>query len=557
MNELSIKQKLFVVFGIMIAVFAAGGVFSLYSLGKINDGALRISSEHLSAALAAAESNTRLADYRQGEYAVATAVSLPDRIHAAQSTKKLADQLDIIFAAAEKRLTGQAADDLKAMLAEWNEYKKISAQVTLLAKSGQREEALQLLESSGKKYADISVQLEKLLDNRKDFIHEENTAAASSYSAARITLSAEILLVLVLSFLVAKYLSNSIYNSVQYLMNVSKEVAAGNLTVEAKPQGNDEFGVLTGAYADTIANLRGLIQNIQKTAADVSAFAAQLNENAGQSATATQQVAMSIGNMAESAGRQGESVNASTRDIHDMAVSLKGFAQKATESAESARNVEQIAKAGREAIAGAVNQMGQIAESVTNSANVIQSLADRSNEIGEISDTISGIAEETNLLSLNAAIEAARAGEAGKGFAVVADEVRKLAEGSGLAAQKIVALISAIQQETEQAVERMQKGKEDVESGKVVVSKAGDAFAKIADAVEGLNRHAEDILADAKLSTEKAEAMRLYGQAAMLEMVLTTFRPGRSSLQTVSLSSFRTLIRTGIPASWSSLPLRL
>ena len=120
---------------------------------------------------------------------------------------------------------------------------------------------------------------------------------------------------------------------------------------------------------------------------------------------------------------------------------------------------------------------------------------------------MSGIAEQTNLLSLNAAIEAARAGEYGRGFAVVADEVRKLAEESNTAARKIAELITTIQQDTEQAVQRMQKGTEDVQSGRTVVSQAGSAFENIAAAVTDLTRHADAILSEAAKSAAKAETL--------------------------------------------------
>lgn len=151
--------------------------------------------------------------------------------------------------------------------------------------------------------------------------------------------------------------------------------------------------------------------------------------------------------------------------------------------------------------------MNQITDSVTESAAVIEKLAERSMEISQISDTISNIADQTNLLALNAAIEAARAGEAGRGFSVVAEEVRKLAEESGQAAQQIAELISTIQADTVQAVERMKKGTEDVQSGKDVVNKAGTAFETITSAVSSLTESSEAILAAAQRSAQKAEQL--------------------------------------------------
>ncbi|TYZ21922.1 methyl-accepting chemotaxis protein [Selenomonas ruminis] len=506
-DKLTIRQKLFFVFGVLIAIFFANGLYTGYSLNSINSGALRIATEHLSSVLAGVESSRTLADYRQGEYAVVTATTLPNRIHAAQETLKKADQLDIAFDTIEPAVAPDVRDDFNNMRGTWEKYKQNTKEIIKLSKDGKKDEAIKLLDQSNGQYADMTNKLNRVVDSSKDFIHKESAEASKKYEQTKWTLIVCILFVVLLSGFMAFYLSSSIMKSIQYLMAVSKEVAAGNLTVEAVAKTQDEFGQLTAAYGDTIKNLRALIKNIQQTSDEVSTFANQLTENASQSAQATQQVAVSITNVAGNTSVQGESVSKSLADIQEMSDSLHGFQDKASSSADAARNVEGIAAEGKNAIAGAVDQMAEIADSVTDSAEVIKKLAERSEEIGQISVTISGIAEQTNLLSLNAAIEAARAGDAGRGFAVVADEVRKLAEESNTAAQKISELITTIQKDTEQAVMRMQKGTEDVKSGREVVSKAGSAFESISTAVSNLTKHADDILMEARKSTAKAEEL--------------------------------------------------
>ena len=376
-----------------------------------------------------------------------------------------------------------------------------------LAKSGNIPEAARLLESSSKMYGEIGTRLNKVLDNRKDFIHAEVIASENKYTETRIILTITIAIVVLFSVFMAYFLSRAILNPIEYLSNVSRELAAGNLTVEAKPQSNDEFGSLTKIFADTISKLRQLIENIQRNAIEASNFASQLNENASQSALATQQVAQSIGNVAENASKQGIAVERSTDDIRAFAELLQGFENKADSSVNSAKNVEEIAESGRTAVRGAVDQMSAVADSVSKTAKVIEKLTDRSTQIGNISSTISNIAEQTNLLALNAAIEAARAGNAGRGFAVVADEVRKLAESSALAASQIAELITAIQNEMSEALEQMELGNKEVESGKVVVAAAGDSFSNITAAIEQLTSHAEEILTNAKVAAARVDKL--------------------------------------------------
>ena len=507
MNSMTIRQKILFVFIMLILAFIGNGIYSAYSLSSTNDGALRIATEHLQGVIAASESGHAMSDYRQGEFAVIDATTLPARIHAAQQTKKLADQIDITFDNIQPHLTGKVAEDFSDMLNVWAQYKENSMKIIDLAKKGDTASAQRLIETSSDDYDYIGIKLNKILDNRKDFIHAETVQSTARFEQTRIILIVSIVVVVLFSIFMAMALCSSILNPIKHLTEVSKQLAAGNLTVEARLDNNDEFGSLSEVYAETIETLRKLISNIQRSATEAATFANQLNENASQSALATQQVAVSIGNVAENANKQGREVEKSSQDIRAFAELIQGFEDKASSSVNAAKSVEDIAARGETAISDAVEQMSAIAESTAVSAEVIKKLAERSNEIGAISGTIAEIAAQTNLLALNAAIEAARAGEAGRGFAVVADEVRKLAEGCNEAASKIASLIDAIQQDTERAVEEMQKGTVDVESGKVVVAEAGSSFSNIATAVTDLTHHAEGILQEAKRSLQRVDAL--------------------------------------------------
>ncbi len=506
-HSMSIREKLFFVFILLIVVFIANGIYSTTALSSINEGALRIATEHLQGVISTSESSRSVSDYRQGEYSVINATSLPARIYAAQSTQKLADQIDITFDYIQESLEGNVASEFSDMRKMWDQYKTNSVKVIELAKAGNAREASAALESSSSKYNYIQSKLNKILDNRKDFIHEEVVDAQSSYNQARIILIITIIAVVAFSIVMAIILSRTILNSIEYLSDVSKEMAAGNLTVKAVPKNDDEFGQLTAIFANTIENLRVLVSKIQRNAQAASDFASQLNENAAQSTEITQKVTASISNVAENSLNQGYAIYQATEDIRTFAELLQDFESKANSSVRSAQNVETIAETGRTAVRGAVNQMSAVAESVEKSAEVIKQLAERSTQIGNISATIAGIAEQTNLLALNAAIEAARAGTAGRGFAVVADEVRKLAESSSSAASQIAALISTIQSEMEQALKQMEQGNQEVESGRVVVAEAGDSFKNITEAIIKLTKDAEVIQNNAKDASTRVEKL--------------------------------------------------
>ncbi len=504
MNAMTIRQKLLFVFGVIIAIFAANGAYSEYSLYRINQGEMRIATEHLSSVITGMNSSQVLAEYRQGEYAVVMGRTVPERIYAAQMQRSRASQIDISLDAISKVLPEDKQQDLQAVRDSWKDYQAQAGATAAMVQDGRQDQAEQSLQQSEKAYQKLSESMGQVTDYSKDFIHEETKEAQVVYDRAKAMMLVCIVLVVVLAGIMAYYLSGSILRSVRNLMYISQEISAGNLTVEAKPQSKDEFGDLTRAYGVMIGNLRRLIDDIHQAAKDVQQFASQMEKNAEQSAKATQQVAKSIANVADSTSGQSEAVDASLQDAQRMSEELHGFADTAGQAAEAANSMEGIARKGKASIDGAVSQMSEIADSVKDSADVISKLAERSQEIGQISDTISEIADQTNLLALNAAIEAARAGEAGRGFSVVADEVRKLAEGSNAAAQQIAELIRSIQTDTEQAVSRMKKGTENVGRGREVVAEAGQSFEAITASVSELTQKAEKILNEAKQSSESA-----------------------------------------------------
>ena len=498
MDQWTIRQKLYVVFGTLIMVFLCVSLYSVYALHSINEGAMRIATTHLYSVLAASDNGKAMEQYRQLEYAIVTAPTLSSRAYAEKNAWKLGDQIDITFETLEQSMAGQADDNLRNLRQKWDSYKGELKNVSTLADNHQTDRASAMLDASSGEFEELVGGLSRVIDARKDFINEETKASNAAYDRTRSILIFSLLLVMLLSGSMAYYLSRSINASITYLMGIAREIAQGNLTVDVTPKTRDEFGTLTSAFADTVQHLKGLIQDISGTSENLAAFSEELTANADQSALATQQVADSIGNVAESMSKQEGEVKTSAAGIQDMADEMIAFERLSEDSAKAAHRVEKIAGEGRNAIAGAVSQMEAIADSVTESAEVIRKLARRSAEISDISDTISDIAGQTNLLALNAAIEAARAGEQGRGFAVVADEVRKLAEGSGKAAGEIAELIRTIQTDTDRAVERMEKGTADVEAGKTVVDEAGKSFGTIVEAVSGLTENAENILVAAQ-----------------------------------------------------------
>ena len=281
-----------------------------------------------------------------------------------------------------------------------------------------------------------------------------------------------ILFTSLLAIIAGTYVGRSIAKPLSRLAIAADQVAKGDLAQPIHSRGVAEVKALAASLETMRCGLRGIVSSIMQSSEQVSAASEELTASASQSSQASQQVADAITDVAAGSDKQVQAVQSTLDTVEKNAHVIDSLAANADTSMQLADTANQAAETGAQLADGAVQQMESISHTIFVTAEVIQRLGVSSQKIGEISGTISGIANQTNLLALNAAIEAARAGEAGRGFAVVADEVRKLAEESEKAAAEISALITLIQKETEDSVKAMDQGTKEVHKGAAVVNDA-------------------------------------------------------------------------------------
>ena len=372
------------------------------------------------------------------------------------------------------------------------QYHQIEERMKSLSRANQVEELRSLLNTELLSNSEqVNAVLTRLLDLNNTMALTTNKEAEDQYNMAFNLVVSLLVVATLLTLLFAWLLTRSITLPISQALEAAEEVAEGNLTRPIKVDGNDEAGRLLAAMAKMQDKLRDTLQRIAGSATQLASAAEELNAVTDESARGLTQ--------------QNNEIEQAATAVNEMTSAVEEVARNAVSTSEASRNATTSAGDGRDLVQETVGAIERMSADVQATATLIGDLANESRDIGKVLDVIRGLADQTNLLALNAAIEAARAGEAGRGFAVVADEVRALAHRTQQSTSEIERMIGSIQAGTEHAVDSMRNSTERAESTLNIAKGAGMSLDTINTAIVEIN---ERNLVIASAAEEQAQVAR-------------------------------------------------
>ncbi|MEK4108281.1 methyl-accepting chemotaxis protein [Paenibacillus sp. FSL R10-2791] len=339
--------------------------------------------------------------------------------------------------------------------------------------------------------------------------------------------------ILVIAIVAAYLLIRRMISPLTKLSKGVNLVAQGDLTHNPILfNSKDEIGTLARNFNDMTQSLRLLITEVNETSMQVASSSEELSASAQETNRAGEYSVNVTIELADSANSQLQNMEGEYKSVQDLSRFITEIAGNADNAMNNAVSNANKARTGREAMDSTTQQMRVVSDSITDLAIIIETLGGYSKEIENIVGTIASIAEETNLLSLNAAIEAARAGEEGRGFAVVAHSVRKLAERSAHSAAQIGQLVNIIVNQMDQAGETMKRSTEEMEHGREMIATAGQSFSEIEMSVSGMASQSQQISGTVRQLSLISDRI-----VTTLQNIVNVANQTASSAETLSASS--------------------
>lgn len=497
MNRLQIKQKMFIGILVPLLMLMTIGFLAINMMGKIESGVERIYGDRV----------VPLDDLKV--IADKYAVDVIDAVNKANAGGFTASQAAEALDSAKSTITQHWQKYLATELTS-EESRLVKQAEVLFSPANQQIDTLvsRLRGLNGDVSSQLSAnilplyqvidpisnQISELIALQIRVAGEEKDRVNAIYQSSITIFVALACAAMIISIVIGLWVNRSVMNPINDILSKLKLIHQdSDLTVKFTTFNHDELGQISTSLTQVIEHLRGILHSIAEAANTVNSSANELSSFTQATNKRMQQ-------------QQAETEQTATA-MNEMTATVAEVAQSASAAADSAKDADTYAANGNNIVMQSISSMSQLSDQIQKTAQVIGFLSNESQNIGRVLDVIKSIAEQTNLLALNAAIEAARAGEQGRGFAVVADEVRTLAQRTQKSTQEIEAMIATLQQGVKEAVNAMEIGINQVDDANDKANQAGQALKEIVSSVDSITELNTHIATAAEEQSSVAESI--------------------------------------------------
>ncbi|UNM22145.1 methyl-accepting chemotaxis protein [Pseudomonas sp. ArH3a] len=477
---------------IVLVVFALGTV-AVLQMGKLRDSEQDVESNWMSSILEIGKMQTAILRLRLESVRITVVTDEQQRQTRIASLSSYRSTLQNTVSQYVPLISGPAEGEIyKVVTTGLQQYFQLLDELEPLLKKGENAAAIAMIDTRISPMVNaLQDELGKLMGFNEEGAKRAGLDATSTYSHGVTLVIGLLVLTMMLTALLAMVLTRSITVPISDALAVAERIAGSDLSQEIGISGRDEAGRLLAALSKMQSNLRETI--------------ARIADSSTQLASASEEMTAMTEDASRGLVRQSDEVNQAATAVTEMSAAVDEVARNAEAAAQSSRESMEFTRSGIENVAQTLKAIESLAGNVASTGDQVKALSGRAQDISKVVEVIRAIAEQTNLLALNAAIEAARAGEQGRGFAVVADEVRALAHRTQQSTQEIEQMITAIQADSAQAVGAMNVSAQMASSSISVAQSADLSLKQIAVAINQIN---ERNLLIATASGEQAQVAR-------------------------------------------------
>ncbi len=503
----SVKQKIIVSYLIVIIFMAFVISFSIYQTNEIQKQYENIINQHVSHLIEVQQFQKRMLEEIDliKKYGLTQNSNLIDEIDKSHAANHLTLEA-LIYKSSSK----SEKNELNTLKQLYNNFTKDEKQMIQAIKENKLDVFVVLMENKFDEA--VGNKIDNIVQNIRIEMNAQQQKMSDDVKKMKEYVIYSNIFILIFTLAMAFYIASKIANPVKTLARQVQRMAQGDLTENIQRiKSKDEIGNLLIAFQLLQDQLRDLINKIQINSEQVASTSVEISASTEETTKSIEQITLTMQEMSTSSDQHVHHVREASDNVDQFRQGIHDIIQYANNVTRAVLQTSETANQGFNTVEEAKKQMNEVGNTVDASVQVITKLNQQSEHISEIVELITDIAEQTNLLALNAAIEAARAGEQGRGFAVVADEVRKLAEQSANAGKTISEMMLGIRNDTETAVQTMINGNQEVKEGILIVDKVSKGFNDILSAIEHVSNSSDATL-------QAARNMETYVEQVVVEM---------------------------------------